>query len=48
MFGSPKRGHGSDPEHSTLLQEDGICIKEPIVQTDKAGAEWERIKSTER
>lgn len=48
MFDSPKRGHGSRAGHSTLLQEDGICIKEPTVPIDKAETEWERSKSTER
>lgn len=36
MFDNPKRGHCSSAGHSTPLEEDGICIKEPAVQIDKA------------
>lgn len=36
MFDNPKRGQCSSAGHSTLLEEDGICIKEPAVQIDKA------------
>lgn len=48
MFDSPKRGQDSGAGHSPLLQEDGICIKEPPVQIDKAEREWERSESTGR
>lgn len=48
MFDSPKRGQGSGAGHSPLLQEDGICIKEPTVQIDQADTEWERSRSAER
>lgn len=48
MFDSVKRGQGSSAGHSKLLEEDGICIKKPTVQIDKADTEWERSKSTER
>lgn len=36
MFDNPKRGQCSSAGHSTPLEEDGICIKEPAVQIDKA------------
>jgi len=48
MLDSPRRGQGYVAGHWKPLQEDGICIKEPTVQTDKAETEWERSKSTER
>lgn len=36
MFDNPKRSQCSRAGHSALLGEDGICIKEPTVQTEEA------------